>query len=68
MTYRYLYSSNVGSAKVPSEFYYSPDGNLCGIYDPNVDLAGSEEFLTMKWWEIMLCSPMQSTDSEVGGS
>ena len=68
MTCRYLYSSNAGSAKIPSAFYYDNNGTFRGIVEPEVDLAGSDEWLTMKWWEIGLYSLMQRTDSEVGGS
>ena len=60
MTCRYLYSSNAGSAKIPSAFYYDNNGTFRGIVEPEVDLAGSDEFLTMKWWEIELCPLTQA--------
>ena len=65
--HRYLYSSNVGSAKVPSTFYYNRNGTFRGI-EGGADIEDSDELLRMKWWEIVLRSPMQSTDREVGGN
>ena len=67
MTNRYLYSSNAGSAKVPSTFYYNHDGTFRGI-EGGADTEDIDELLRMKWWEVVLYLPMQSTDSEVGGN
>ena len=50
--HRYLYSSNVGSAKVPSTFYYNRNGTFRGIVEDGVDFPDSNELLRMKWWEI----------------
>ena len=67
MGHRYLNNPNPGSAKVPSILYYDYSGNFHGG-ENGVDFQDSDGLLRMKWWEIVWCSPMKSTDGEVGGN
>jgi len=47
--------------------YYDHNGNFRGV-ENGVDFQDSDAFLKMKWWEVVLRSPVQKTDSELGGS
>ena len=65
---RYLNNPNPGSAKVPSVLYYDRDGNFRGV-ENGVDFQDSDALCRMKWCEVVsLCSLVQKTDSELGGS
>ena len=67
MRCRYLNSPNPWFAKVSSVLYYDHDGTFRGV-ENGIDFEDEGEFLRMKWWEVVSCSPVQSTDSEVGGN
>ena len=67
MGHRYLNNPNPGSAKVPSILYYDYSGNFRGV-ENGVDFQDSDGFLRMKWWGIVLRSPVQNTDCRLGGS
>jgi len=64
---RYLNTPNHGSAKVPSILYYDHDGGFCGI-ENGVDFQDEDEFLKIRWWATVTCSPPQAADSVLGGS
>ena len=65
---RYLNNPNPGSAKVPSVLYYDRDGDFRGV-ENGVDFQDSDALFRMKWCEVVsLCSLVQNTDSELGGS
>ena len=68
MRHRYLDNPNPGSANVPSILYYDDDGTFCGV-ENGVDFRDSDEFLQMKWWEIMLrppeCKKLKANQVEV---
>jgi len=53
---RYLDISNIGSAKVPSTLCYDHDGGFCGI-DNGVDFQDDDEFLKLRWYGTVACSP-----------
>ena len=67
MGHRYLNNPNPGSAKVPSILYYDHSGNFRGV-ENGVDFQESDGLLRMKWWGIVLCLPVQNTNSKLGGS
>ena len=48
-------------------FYYDDEGVFRGI-ENGVDFQDTDGLLRMKWWEIVLCLPMQTADDEVGGN
>ena len=64
---RYLDTPNLGSAKVPSILYYDHDGSFCGV-ENGVDFQEDDEFLKMRWCEIITRPTPKSADSTRGGS
>jgi len=66
MRYRCPNSSNLESARVPSVLYYDHNGNFRGVLK-GVDFQDSDALIKVKWWEAVLHSPVQNTDSESGG-
>jgi len=46
--------------------YYDHSGNFRGV-ENGIDFEDSDEFLRMKWWEIVLRSLVQNTNSGLGG-
>jgi molecular chaperone DnaK (HSP70) len=67
LRHRYLNNPNPGSAKVPSILYYDRNGNFRGV-ENRVDFQDSDGLLRMKWWGVVLRSPVQNADSKLGGS
>jgi len=63
---RYQNNPNPGSAKVPSILYYDRNGTFRGV-ENGVDFQ-DDTFLKMKWWETVICSPVQGADDVLGGS
>ena len=56
---RYLNTPNLGSAKIPSILYYDHYGDFCGV-ENGVDFLDDDEFLKMKWLEIVIRSPCKT--------
>jgi len=46
--------------------YYDHNGNFRGV-EGGVDFQ-DDALVKVKWWEIVLHSPVQTTDGELGGS
>ena len=63
---RYLNGPIMGSAKIPSILYYDCNGNFRGV-ENGMDFQDDDKLLRMKWWENVMCSPLQGTDNTLGG-
>ena len=64
---RYLNNPNPGESKVPSTLYYDRNGNFRGV-ENGVDFQDDSVFLKMRWWEIVIHSPLQDVGDTLGGS
>jgi len=64
---RYSKAQNLDSAKVSSTLRYDRDGNFFGV-ESGEDLQDDETFLRIKWWMIVMHSPVQDADITLGGN
>jgi len=47
--------------------YYDHNGNFRGV-ENGIDFKDSDGLVKVKWWEIVLDSPVENADDELGGS